>query len=364
MERTSFASVVGAAVVTSVLLGVPGIAEARVESFRWSHTDPGVSGFRLHWGTQPGSYPNSIELGKPSLESDGAYRADIEVPDELSVYVVMTAYDGTGESGYSNQKLRPGLPQSEPPGGESDPLPIDPTASWEEAFDGLATGTNLPGWVDTAGNNSMSESDSLFSVVDFGNDRVLSTNSSVTNIHSHYTSGDSGSWSNYELRGRMRISDAGGGIGVTAYSLYDSADVYYRLRRYSGVDFELAMHPGISCEDSGTGVSASPDTWYSFALRVEPSGGANLVRAKVWRQGDAEPSAWQATCTDGSANRPNSGTVGVWSMGSGVKYWDDLHVVPLSGGGGSSPPPPDPGSEPEPEPDPLGKPGRPAVVSP
>jgi hypothetical protein len=60
------------------------------------------------------------------------------------------------------------------------------------------------------------------------------------------------------------------------------------------------------------------------------------VRAKVWADGASEPSAWQVDCTDTRSDRYVSGVPGVWSMGPGSKYWDDLAIVPV---GGSTPPP-------------------------
>ena len=42
----------------------------------------------------------------------------------------------------------------------------------------------------------------------------------------------------------------------------------------------------------------------------------------------AEPD-WQVNCTDASGARLTSGRIGVWSMGSGEKYWDDLQVEAL-----------------------------------
>jgi hypothetical protein len=50
------------------------------------------------------------------------------------------------------------------------------------------------------------------------------------------------------------------------------------------------------------------------------------IQAKIWPESDAEPVEWQAVCSDASATRLSFGTVGVWSMGPGTKYWDDIVV--------------------------------------
>ena len=47
----------------------------------------------------------------------------------------------------------------------------------------------------------------------------------------------------------------------------------------------------------------------------------------MWPDGSLEPATWNQQCTDSSPTRRVSGTVGVWSMRLGTKYWDDLAVT-------------------------------------
>jgi hypothetical protein len=188
----------------------------------------------------------------------------------------------------------------------------------------------VPGWVDTKARASMSRDDSLFKVVDRGGNRVFGTTSTANGIHSHYLTLESVDWSGYELRGRVLITDASGGIGVTVHSQYDDSDAYYRLRRYRTGAFHMSPHPDdtpLQCESPATPVVPRAKRWYRFRFEVVPTADATTLRAKVWPDGSAEPSTWQARCRDTRADRLTAGTVGVWSMGPGAKYWDDLEVV-------------------------------------
>jgi PKD repeat protein len=60
----------------------------------------------------------------------------------------------------------------------------------------------------------------------------------------------------------------------------------------------------------------------TFADRV-------AFRVKVWPEGQAEPSAWQADAYDNSASRATAGAVGLRVWGAGTKHFDDLGVAPL-----------------------------------
>lgn len=333
-----------AATLVAVLLGSTDAAHARTESLQWGYSDPGlVTGFKVYFGDvsrdSSGGYANVVDVGKPAPDGQGFFNYDLQVPTSLEgvpLYIAVTAYDAQQESDYSVERLR------QPPAGggtTSTGTGTPPPAGtiFSEDFEAMAVGTAVPGWLDTGPNDSLVEDDSLFSVVNDSGNQVFETSSTATNIHSHYVAGDSSSWTAYEYRGRMRFTSDTGGVGVTAYSLYPQADVYYRLRRYDGSpSFELEMHPHVDCAVPNTGVPTSAGVWYEFSLQVEPATGQNVVRAKVWPQGSAEPTTWQAVCTDTSASRPTAGTIGVWSMGAGTKEWDDLQVLPLDGSSGSA----------------------------
>lgn len=211
--------------------------------------------------------------------------------------------------------------------------------AYAQDFEGYVAGDEPYGWVDTEQGNSMQVDDSLFSVAQVGSTMALSTGSFDTNIHSHYRPDDSlMAWSDYNLSGRMRITNNAAGIGVTIHSNYNDADAYYRLRRMGGTPadqaFHLKLHPDSSsnnCDGTGvtTDVNPSPNTWYRFRFHV--SEGGTRLRVKVWQEGTAEP-AWTAStgvidCTiNPSQTTYTDGTFGVWAMNSGEKYWDDFEV--------------------------------------
>lgn len=194
-------------------------------------------------------------------------------------------------------------------------------------------------WVDTRARNSMTEDDTLFVPGDLDSGPVFLTRSTETNIHSHALTGDE--WSSLSFRGRFRVEDARGGVGVTFLSDYPNSDRYYRLRRYNELPFHIAPHGTTITGDADTGVVPVAGRWYDFAVEVVVGTSATTVRAKVWLAGTTEPASWQADCRDASSTRLRTGTVGCWSMGPGVKYWSSFRVngvaLPFSAGASGVP---------------------------
>lgn len=341
--------------IAFAVLGSADPAAARTETLEWEYSAPErIAGFEVLWGTQSGSYAHVVDVGDLGA-SGGVYTYGLEVPDAATVYIAVRAYDGSGvRSGASNERVRTAsggsAPPVEPPPPSPDP---DPTAAAPDPFSpagdlvidfqSASTGTAVGGWVDTRADNSLSIDDSLFDVVDLDGNRALRTRSVETNIHSHYTAGNSDGWTSYEYRGAMLITDASGGIGVTALSGYPDQDVYYRLRRYAGTAFDLAPHgTTLSCANDSTGVVPQAGAWYRFSLRVDVGSSNNRVRAKVWRDGTSEPGSPQVDCSDTSSSRPRAGTIGVWSMGPGTKLWDVLDVDGIGSTSTPAPVPPAP----------------------
>jgi len=398
------------ALVVVLVAGFTATAEARIEALRWEHAAPDLAaGFKIHMGPSSRSYSDVLDVGRPSQASDGTFSYDLEVDDGASVYVAVSAYatdgsssplsneqfraapdsgtssdtDGTsdGTSGTSDSSDSDGSTDTDSSGdlddssgsdasfddtGATIDIGADPNTLWYEDFAMHSVGSFVSSWIDTEAGNSMTENDGLFGVGDLSGNRVFFTQSTDTNIHSHYVSSNSESWSNYELRGRFGITDVQGGVGVTSYSQYASSDAYYRLRRHGSGDFELSVHPhadsthsDLNCVDARTGITPTTNRWYRYRLRIEETDvGSTQVRAKVWQAGQTEPTAWQAECVDQRAHRPASGRVGVWSMGPGSKYWDDFEVIGLSEGSDTSDSSDD-SSEP---PSTLSPPSRPMLI--
>lgn len=205
---------------------------------------------------------------------------------------------------------------------------------YQESFDGYLAGEHPAGWLDTGSGNSMIEDPSLFYIVDLGGgNAALETTSLETNIHSHMVAAGSAAWSDYELSGRMMVSDSQSGIGVTVYSDYPGSDLYYRLRRYeSQPSFHLASHvpDTLSCTGStDTGLNPQANAWVHFRFQVLTEGPGARLRGRVWPENGVEPDFWQIDCLAAGAGLLVSGSPGVWAMGAGTKRWDDLRVQPI-----------------------------------
>lgn len=201
---------------------------------------------------------------------------------------------------------------------------------YEEGFEGYELGTDPDGWHDTGARNSMSQDDSLFQVYTLDENRVFGTQSTRSNIHSHYVGPGSQGWTSYRFMGRMMISEAAGGIGVTIYSKYPDRDAYYRLRRHGTGTFRLAPHPHRILTlkgDTDTGVKPQPNVWYWFVMEVQPGAKDTEIRVKVWADGTPEPEGWQAVAHHRGRRQLPSGRIGVWSYAEGSKYWDDILVA-------------------------------------
>jgi hypothetical protein len=179
----------------------------------------------------------------------------------------------------------------------------------------------------------MVRNEALFQVQNLAGNNALATLTTLTNIHSHYVADDSFAWGDYEFTGRMRMSAAGGGIGVTFWSNYPNSDWYYRLRRGSfpgGEQFHIDPHgTTMTGGDTLSGVVPVANQWYRFRVRIVDTGIRTEIRANVWLADTAEPAGWQIDCYDQSPTRRTGGTVGAWCYSSGDKFWDDLAVTAI-----------------------------------
>ncbi|NLE75872.1 MAG: hypothetical protein GX605_03850 [Chloroflexi bacterium] len=154
------------------------------------------------------------------------------------------------------------------------------------------------------------------------------------NSYTHYSARAAMGWHDYTVRGIMKRPNASAGMGVTVYSqLPDGPDRYYRLRTYEEQPtFHIAPHgAAITSGTVDTGVVAEPGKEFAFALQVETRPEGTWVRAKAWPADGAEPQEWQAACLDDSDSRLTSGTVGLWAVGTGERWFSALKVEALDG---------------------------------
>lgn len=333
------------AVLLGLVLGTS--AQARSEVLRWTHTSPSdVVRFEAHVGSESRSYQKVVNLGMPEPNVDGIYEAAIEVGEGDDIFVALRAVGPDAQSPLSNERVRESSTSRPSTSigqtasvGSGTPLAASAGPDMRMDFSTFPKGAAVAGWFDTGANNSRVEDDSLFHVRSLSGNLVLKTSSDANHIHSHLM-GSGAPWSDSIYRGRMAVTDSNSSVGVTSHSQYPSADVYYRFGRGAGEPFQIRGHPSFTCAGGVTSVLPEPGAWYFFELAVTDEGNATRIRAKVWREGESEPSAPQAECVDSRASRSTGGTVGVWAAGPGEKYWDDLEVVsPASMAGGAPEPP-------------------------
>ncbi|MEZ4330528.1 MAG: hypothetical protein R3F35_02160 [Myxococcota bacterium] len=315
-------------------------AEARQEVLQWTHSDAAaVQRFEALYGTSSGSYGSTVNLGKPTPNSSGIYQGSITVGDTADVYVVVRAVGTSGEiSANSAERFRAapagsGTGTGGSTGGSGSGGSGSGSGSTTPSFDfeGLASGSVVPGWIDTGANFSLAANDALFGVATTQLGGSFWTSSTANDIHSHMASPAPTPSQNYRLRGGMSLGSASGGIGVTVYSGYPTKDAYYRLGSAPNGTFVLSARHGLSCSLADSGYTPSPGGSYAFDIAVQTLADRNRIHAKVWTLGGSEPSTPQIVCDDTSASRPTSGTFGTWATGAGTKFWDNFDLKPLSG---------------------------------
>ena len=197
----------------------------------------------------------------------------------------------------------------------------------QESFQSYSNGQDPPDWLD--------EAPGLFLARTLADGNIaLSVTASLDGIHSHLDDPNASGWSSYELRGRMRMDDPVGALGVTLYGDSNAAR-YYRLGADSTGSFRLEGSAGALFTGSlDTGVPLEMGVWYRFRLQAfaDVPGPGTRLRARVWRDGTPEPPGWPVDCVDTSPDAPDAGGIGVWSYfgaALGGSYWDDFEVYQL-----------------------------------
>ena len=87
--------------------------------------------------------------------------------------------------------------------------------------------------------------------------------------------------------------------------------------------------------------TASARTTYWLRVDAQSSGGSEVLSARVWADGSAEPASWQTTYTDTSpltAGEP--GALGIWQKGGGASDHIDFHAFATAASGLAAPPTP------------------------
>ncbi|EKD76222.1 MAG: hypothetical protein ACD_43C00187G0002, partial [uncultured bacterium] len=197
----------------------------------------------------------------------------------------------------------------------------------------LLAGSNPADWNDTAANYSLSSQDN-FRIYNLSGELVFGTISTLANIHTHYNGSGYRFWTNYEVKGRMKLTNLQGGAGVTFFSQYVGQDKYFRMYTNDGQSFRIdgrnTALTALGVDDRDTEVVPVANTWYNFRIQAKDVSNQTLIIAKVWQQGTLEPASWQVDCYSAESSRPSAGGVGFWTTDQGSKYFDDLEVVNLN----------------------------------
>ena len=180
-------------------------------------------------------------------------------------------------------------------------------------------------WIFTKKDNSMLEDKTLYT----RQAGVLSTSNTDTNAHAHVKNLVLES---FEYSGKMMLTEAEGGIGVTFLSAYPKKDDYYRVRGYTTDKMHFAPHPQDAVNvgefklegTATTNFSPKPNVWFHFKIRVIVEPGGTRTQAMFWDDGKLQPMDWQIDVIDVSDRRYTKGTIGLWSGGPGGKKWADL----------------------------------------
>jgi len=162
---------------------------------------------------------------------------------------------------------------------------------------------------------------------------MLAVGPSKGNSFAHYLPEDWTAWGEYEFSGRLRYTDPAGGIGVIWGSRFPlGEDYFYRLRRYKDAPvWEFSPRGAkVTAGTTSTSLQLQPNTWYRFRIRWEVEDDQARIRARIWQEGEPEPTEWPVDCTVRAAQEtvaPQAGTIGFWGVGPGWKYFDDLQVT-------------------------------------
>ena len=121
-SRAGLAALLRALLVTGFVLGVASAAQARTETLRFSYrAPPEVSGFRVYIGSASRIYTRSIDIGLPAVDGDGNLSYDLQVADDETVYIAISAYNAAGEGPLSNERMRaPGSSPANQPASSAD----------------------------------------------------------------------------------------------------------------------------------------------------------------------------------------------------------------------------------------------------
>lgn len=194
---------------------------------------------------------------------------------------------------------------------------VVPDLPWKEDFEALAAGSSPAGWVGATGK---------YVVKQTAAGKVLAKTPVQRGLNRSNTYIGPPTLHDYTVQADLLGSQSGllrpdMGLVASGYIL-DLMGVNQRLQLRAW-DTELRLMEQVEFK-------WDPDVWYTMKLRAETQGGGDqgqgLIRGKVWRRGEPEPTAWTVTARDPRPVR--HGSPGLYGYSPAEILYDNLSVTP------------------------------------
>jgi hypothetical protein len=193
-------------------------------------------------------------------------------------------------------------------------------------------------WLETGTGNGLTEV-GTGSFVRSSADHYLITDASEDRNY-HFTGPNTEQLSDYTIRGSFKFDSTDAEFGINFYSQWpDSAKKYVLMREsdglarlyyYSGAASRTQLGSALdTCDTAGCAGNDAPidaAIWYSYSIKIEPTGGQERIQVKIWVDSLDEPATPGIDASN--AQTLNGGLVGVTShSGSSVRYWGPMTVT-------------------------------------
>jgi hypothetical protein len=128
---------------------------------------------------------------------------------------------------------------------------------------------------------------------------------------------------NYTIQGDIMLPEENGEISDVG--LINSG--YYMTIRGESQKLRIDSWPSHDVRTHKmTDAEIKPNEWYTMKLMVVPEGETAIVRGKLWKRGEAEPTAWTVEMVDKAPNL--HGSPGLYGHASDAEiYLDNLQIM-------------------------------------
>src|SRR3989338_1193775 len=259
-----------------------------------------LPGSSLCWSYDiTGDQQSFINLG---CRSSGTFTPTVIINNQSTQYILkLVATDSQGLSGNATKTLT----INPIGGGEGNITNI----TYQENFESYNIGSIPPRWNIISGTWQITQDSSkVFS-------RLSSTSSSTTTL-SNFTH------DTYLFEGKVKVQNT---FGI--FMNYINSNNWYRVIYLGGTDFRLEKRY-LGSATALTMLTYNPqlNNWYYFKFLIQKNNTQNLLKYKMWKVTDIEPSTWLIEYPD-SQNILSGGTIGLYAHdSSSTLSFDDLKV--------------------------------------